>query len=282
MQAASPPTQAPQPTQFQGWQFTDERGSCSAGTSFEGGMVVLIRYYHGDNIAYFTVTNPAWETIENGRSYPVQMQFSNGEEFTDTQAVGVRVDDATGRLTGVTLRLDANDFLPDFAGSARVSLTMDNHLLTRLNLSGTRAVIQRLITCSIASWRRYPPDPFAGRATPRLSSPTPDQGRADPQLRNIPARRSLGNLGSYFSTDDYPASALRERAQGTTVFTLTIGEDGRVARCVVIASSGSDALDQATCRILTARARYSPARDQNGNPTTGVDSGSVTWRLPAA
>jgi hypothetical protein len=37
----------------------------------------------------------------------------------------------------------------------------------------------------------------------------------------------------------------------------------------------------ATCRILRGRARYAPARDAAGNPTTGSDSGHVRWRLPA-
>jgi len=97
----------------------------------------------------------------------------------------------------------------------------------------------------------------------------------------VPPQRARANLNSYFSTDDYPAGALRNNEQGTTGFSLTIGTSGRVDACTVTSSSGSSALDQATCRILRSRARYTPARDENGNPTTGRDSGRVTWRLPA-
>ena len=37
--------------------------------------------------------------------------------------------------------------------------------------------------------------------------------------------------------------------------------------------------DDAACRIIRARARYTPARDSAGNPTAGNTSGRVTWRI---
>lgn len=95
-----------------------------------------------------------------------------------------------------------------------------------------------------------------------------------------PAERARANLGSYFSTDDYPAGALARGAQGTVGFELEIGADGRVSRCTVAAPSGDPDLDAVTCAILSSRATYSPARDAQGHPTVGRDRGSVTWRLP--
>jgi TonB family protein len=117
-----------------------------------------------------------------------------------------------------------------------------------------------------------------GPVVPGQPAPPPmeDRSRADAG----PAR-ARANLSAYFSTDDYPAAALRDNAQGTTGFRLTIAPNGRVTNCAVTSSSGSAALDQATCRILRSRARYTPTRDPDGNPTGGTDSGRVTWRLPA-
>jgi periplasmic protein TonB len=120
-----------------------------------------------------------------------------------------------------------------------------------------------------------PPSPIVVPPAPPAPPPSP------PPPRVVPPQRARANLNSYFSTDDYPAAALRGNDQGTTGFSLTIGANGRVEACTVTSSSGSAALDQATCRILRSRARYTPARDQNGNPTSGRDSGRVTWRLPA-
>lgn len=94
------------------------------------------------------------------------------------------------------------------------------------------------------------------------------------------AAKAKGNLPSLFSTDDYPQSAIRNEEQGTTAVRLTIGTDGRVADCTVTSSSGSTALDNATCNIIRRRARYTPAQDQAGNPVAGSDSTRIRWELP--
>ncbi len=92
--------------------------------------------------------------------------------------------------------------------------------------------------------------------------------------------RARGNEASWVTTDDYPSSALREEAQGTTATRLTVGADGRVTNCEVTGSSGNSALDQAACRNLQRRARFEPALDRDGNPTTGVYMKRVRWQLP--
>ena len=39
-------------------------------------------------------------------------------------------------------------------------------------------------------------------------------------------------------------------------------------------------LDTATCRIMRQRARFTPARDVNGNPASDEHLGEISWRLP--
>jgi protein TonB len=38
-------------------------------------------------------------------------------------------------------------------------------------------------------------------------------------------------------------------------------------------------LDRATCRILESRARFTPARDNRGNPTTDTLTQRIRWVL---
>jgi protein TonB len=83
-----------------------------------------------------------------------------------------------------------------------------------------------------------------------------------------------------FDDGDYPADAIRNEQQGTTAVSLTIGTDGRVSGCSVSASSGSSSLDSATCRVIRSRARFTPAKDQNGNPIQGTFSQRIRWVLP--
>jgi protein TonB len=82
------------------------------------------------------------------------------------------------------------------------------------------------------------------------------------------------------SNDDYPASALRAEASGTTVARYTIGTDGRVTDCSVTGSSGNSALDSTTCTLIRSRFRFRPAIGADGNPTTETKSQRVVWRLP--
>jgi TonB family protein len=95
-----------------------------------------------------------------------------------------------------------------------------------------------------------------------------------------PPRRARANLNQYFSTDDYPPTALARGAQGTVGFRLEIGADGVVTRCTITRSSTNAALDSATCAILLGRVRYEPARNAAGRAVPGEDAGRVTWRLP--
>ena len=94
--------------------------------------------------------------------------------------------------------------------------------------------------------------------------------------------RALANLASYISDDDYPVEALRNEEQGIVGFELHIGPDGRVSDCRIVASSGAASLDAATCRIMSARARFSPARDSNGNATADAMTARIRWVLPVA
>ena len=98
-----------------------------------------------------------------------------------------------------------------------------------------------------------------------------------PPPRQTEARSLTGDIQGLIQSDDYPPSALDNNEQGTVHVTLTIGPSGRVVGCSP--SGGPSSLQQATCRLLTARARFSPAQDANGNPITSTYSRSITWRI---
>lgn len=58
---------------------------------------------------------------------------------------------------------------------------------------------------------------------------------------------------------DYPASALRAEAQGTTLYRVSVDPQGRVTSCTVETSSGHPVLDATTCAVVTRRARFPAA-----------------------
>jgi protein TonB len=110
------------------------------------------------------------------------------------------------------------------------------------------------------------------------STPLPPVPRAVP-APSEPAR-SKGNLASYVSDADYPPRAIRNEEQGTVSFRLFVNPEGRVDHCEVTVSSGSQSLDETTCRIMTARPQFRPALDSQGRPTWDVVSSRLRWVLP--
>ncbi|MEO7655385.1 MAG: energy transducer TonB, partial [Sphingomicrobium sp.] len=88
------------------------------------------------------------------------------------------------------------------------------------------------------------------------------------------------DLRTLFSSDDYPASATSSGAEGTVQASLTIGPDGRVTGCSIVRSAGNSSLDSATCNILRRRAKFTPARDTNGQATSDtIRTPPIVWRL---
>lgn len=89
-----------------------------------------------------------------------------------------------------------------------------------------------------------------------------------------------GSPAQWFEPDSYPAAALRRGDEGRSVAQVSIGTDGRPESCRIIASSGSAALDQATCRTAMEHADFWPAKDQADRAIVSTWTLPVRWVLP--
>jgi protein TonB len=119
-----------------------------------------------------------------------------------------------------------------------------------------------------------PPPVYIPPVAPAPPPPPP------PPRKVQSATSAKGDLRTLFSADDYPASAQAAGAEGTAQAQLTIGPDGRVEACNLIRSTGNSSLDSQTCNILRRRAKFSPAKDSNGNATSDtVTTPPIVWRL---
>jgi TonB family protein len=96
---------------------------------------------------------------------------------------------------------------------------------------------------------------------------------------SVPAKAAAEPV-RWISTNDYPADALRNGQSGASTILWTIGTDGVVSDCKVIASSGVDSLDRAGCRAIMARGHYSPALDKAGKPMISHQMRRVMWIVP--
>lgn len=67
--------------------------------------------------------------------------------------------------------------------------------------------------------------------------------------------------------------------EGDTIARLDVDATGRVTGCAVLVSSGSAALDNATCKISLERGRLRPAIGADGKPIAAFRIMPVRWRL---
>jgi protein TonB len=114
----------------------------------------------------------------------------------------------------------------------------------------------------------------SGLGLPDIAPPAP-RPRFDP----VPAS-PRGNPGGWITEADYRSSWINRELTGTAGFTLDLDAEGRVANCTITRSTGHRVLDEATCKLLTRRARFAPARDAAGKPAAGSFSSAVTWQIP--
>lgn len=77
---------------------------------------------------------------------------------------------------------------------------------------------------------------------------------------------------------DFPPDVMRQ--SGLVGTRLSINPEGKVYRCHVMATSGVPKLDKKTCLIFLARARFTPARDENQHATFGSYNYFVNWTNP--
>lgn len=103
-----------------------------------------------------------------------------------------------------------------------------------------------------------------------------------PAPRIVAPPQPRAHPSALISDADYPESALRAREEGVVGYALEVWTNGRATNCTVTRSSGSRSLDATTCRIMRSRARFTPARDSQGNPAVSWIEQEVVWRLPAA
>jgi TonB family protein len=268
--AASPPAASGEVVEtVDGWQIRDEQGHCSAAMPQAGGIHVAVtfdvyRLFFGT----LQVFNPAWKPIRDEQRYEASLVFSNGRVYDDLEAIAIRSDRGAAPGTEYHISIDLNRFFEDLTDGAPVVVMLGELPLETLSLRGTRAVAERLASCAEASSVRHPFEFSPSPPSPTAAEHPPRPGPSPPV-----------QLSGTITNDDYPASAVRLKAEGSVEITVTVGADGRIADCTVSESSGSASLDSTTCSLARRRFLYDPARDARGNAVPGSVTRRVRWSL---
>ena len=118
-----------------------------------------------------------------------------------------------------------------------------------------------------------PPAPIFTTAAPAPAPPPPVASKA-----RGAKPKGQGSWAARIQ-DNYPSAALRKEIEGTVGVRVTVGPDGRVSACSVSSGSGSGDLDSAACDGMTRYARFEPALDAGGSPTSGSFSTRIVYKI---
>jgi len=129
-----------------------------------------------------------------------------------------------------------------------------------------------------------PPENAIARvqATPNPSPPPPPAPAAKPAPPPPPALKAKPKIGRRFKEPDYPPAALRAKESGQTRVSVCVDIEGRMSNAKVVASSGSQRLDDAAIKALNGN-RLDPAIGTDNKPIAMCNPPyefTYEWRLP--
>jgi TonB family protein len=218
--------------------------------------IVAMERQPASGVTTLTLLDPAWKTAPVRRAEELELVVEpSGRAFAGVTPVT--------RVGGPALQVSRDDsgLSAELPRMRAVSLRRGGTALLTVPVAGAAKAAAALRECEDALLRDWGVDPAAYAAL--RTKPEPLQ--ADTSL---------------ISEADYPPDARRARAMGTTGAVVLVGADGRLAKCLVTSSSGNASLDAQTCRLLTERARFTPALDRSGRKVVAPFAVSVGWALP--
>ena len=185
-------------------------------------------------------------------------------------AIGLSVPKAKQRV--VRVNLPTSEFAA-IAGAKVMDIRVRGEMKESIALSNMPALLNVLNKCVADLRTHWNVEP---REAERPVSSVPDESDgANAFLRHGPR----GDLTGVFKADDFPSAAIAKDMQGTVRLAMLIDENGKVADCTVVGTSGSAALDGQSCYIVSSRARFKPAIGLDGKPARSTYSQRVTWRI---
>ena len=260
-----------------GWDVYEvDKARCVVGRVFAEGPTTFGIILSLDGATRLFATGAGWN-VRAGQAVPARLAL-DGQVLPTGSSVGIEQSRNRGFVVaapaGFLDRLPAASLLAVSTGPAEPT--------HQLRLTGAAAGLAQGRRCleNLRDEARLRPAPLAAPAPRATPVAVAANGRATPT--RVAARPATPRRprSTWVTADDYPDAALRSEQEGSVTVRLAINASGEVAGCDVVRSSGSSALDSATCRIVQRRARYQPATDAAGRPVDASDNHTVRWVLP--
>lgn len=107
------------------------------------------------------------------------------------------------------------------------------------------------------------------------TTPRPMPLRKGWYVQSLPDGAELRFLAPTITKKDYPETARRAEAEGTSIVSLQVDTSGRLLGCTTAETSGSPILDQQACRLFRERGRF----ELHGTTQPATVHTAVQWVL---
>jgi len=250
-----------------GWLFLPSATRCGIagtyGAEKERRLIAFVTDEAPETLG-LSISSRDWSVVVDA-DYDATFYFDGAP--VHAKAVGVANSGGASRGLLTTFNIAAIDAL---ASAEELSVYAGSKLIGEVPLPGSATVIREMRKCIAAL-----PSVVGARAREVDAA---RRRKRDPFSEIAPAPPAIAARESWITQDDYPPSALRAHEEGVVRYSYRINPQGRVEGCTVTRSSGSKALDQATCSALTRRGRFTPGLDSTS--PDALHEGSMTWALP--
>ena len=116
------------------------------------------------------------------------------------------------------------------------------------------------------------PGPRPIDVSDEIRRPLGRPGRGPPEPRMI-------NQSEVFAPANYPFFAKAREDEGLVRFVVTVDASGIARDCIIVEEAEAETLNQPTCDLIMAEARFEPARDRRGRAIAASFSRPVRWVL---
>lgn len=273
--AEKAPTSLPRITK---WEMKYDEDSCSLIAQFASGndaaMMALTRTAPGDwfemrlygkMLGYGEINMPFEVAFDSGA--PIKRTAMSATANADKKIAAAIVPNLRVDGWEPPRKVDGNTLVPQISAEqeARIkSITFKpaGKGRYRLETGSLGAPFAAMRTCTDDLVRHWGFDPAIEAKLSRRTSPT-----------SSPA--------TWLGSNDFPSGALAQGMNGYVRFRLDVAPDGNVAGCRILYRTNPDEFADTSCRLLSKRARFTPALDAAGKPVKSYYIGSVKWLSPS-
>lgn len=254
------------------WEMNYDDDSCHLLAKFGDGkesvLIRLTRYQPGDR---FDLSIYGEQFKAGGSTMPVKIGFG----LNDPTREGAVLGTSSNRLPVMiltSLRLDGwspaqpGQIPPPVTQAAEakvhaIDFTISGSKHYRLETGSFGEPMRAMRTCLTDLITKWGYDPVVQASLKVPATPT-------------------RSPGVWLKPKDYPREALKSGHNGLVQFRLDISETGAVIGCNVLHRTNPDDFADLTCKLLTQRARFTPALDKDGKPVKGFFVSKVRFVVP--